>query len=94
MNQQLLELLEQKSDYPVTGEDRKIVRWFCEYLDHNSLWLLRWEQSVSGEPLFLFTNEAQRFSFLLSQIKEHYRSMKSGIALDWEAIPFEYISKQ
>lgn len=93
MNIQLLALLEERPDYPVPIEDRKIVRWFVEYLDHSSLWLLRWELSTSGEPVFLFTNEAQRFSFTLSEVKEHYRSMKSGVAMDWESIPFEYISK-
>ncbi len=93
MNRQLLELLEQRSDYPIPIEDRKLVEWFVEYLDHSSLWLLRWEQSDSGEPVFIFTNEAQRFRFSVSEMKAHYASMKSGVAMDWESIPFEYISK-
>ena len=91
MNRQLLEILTQREDYPVAEADRKIVEWFVEYLDHNSLWLLRFE--IGEDPVFLFTNEAQRYRFSLSQIKEYYHAMKSGIAMDWEQIPFEYISK-
>ena len=91
MNQQLLDILEQRDDYTLAAADRKIVRWFVEYLDHNSLWLLGFEPA-SG-PLFTFTNEAQRYKFTLDEIKAYYVGMKSGTAMDWETVPFEYITK-
>ncbi|MEI8133515.1 MAG: hypothetical protein WCH46_00390 [bacterium] len=91
MNEQLLSIIAAKADYPVTKDDQSVVASFCEYMDHNSLWLLRCEHS--DDPKFIFTNDAQHFTFTLSEIKEHYRKMKSGIAMDWENIPFEYISK-
>ena len=72
------------------GEDKKIVDFFVEYMDHNSLWLLRYE--AGGDPRFIFTNEAQHFTFTLTEIRRHYKNMKSGIALNWEEIPFEYVS--
>ncbi len=91
MNRQLLEILTQRDDYPVPKDDQRIVEWFVEYLDHNSLWLLRYD--LASDPIFIFTNEAQRFTFTLSQMKEYYHQMKSGKPMDWESIPFEYISK-
>jgi hypothetical protein len=91
VNRQLLEILKQREDYPVSQIDQPIVEWFVEYLDHNSLWLLRYD--LASDPIFIFTNEAQRFTFTLSQIKEYYHQLKSGKPMDWEHIPFEYISK-
>ena len=91
MNKQLLDILLQKNDVTLTGEDKHIVEFFVEYLDHSSLWLLGVEHH--SDSVFIFTNEAQRFRFSLAEIKEHYRKMKSGVALDWEKIPFEYTSK-
>jgi hypothetical protein len=90
MNLQLLEIIASRPDYTLSGQDKKIVEFFVEYMDHNSLWLLRYD--VAEDPKFIFTNDAQHFTFSLSQIKKHYADMKSGIALRWEEIPFEYIT--
>ena len=91
MNRTLLDILTTKPGFPVHGEDLRILEFFVEYLDHNSLWLLRYEDAE--DPVFYFTNEAQRFNFTISQMKKHYANLKSGIPMDWESIPFEYISK-
>jgi hypothetical protein len=91
VNHELLAILAAKADYTITGADQKIVEFFTEYMDHNSLWLLRYEHDA--DPRFIFTNEAQRFTFSLSQIRSYYHNMKSGIPMNWEEIPFEYISK-
>ena len=91
MNHELLSIIAARADFTIGEEDKKIVDFFVEYLDHNSLWLLRYERA--DDPRFIFTNEAQRFTFTLSEMKMHYHNMKSGIPMDWEKIPFEYISK-
>ena len=90
MNHHLLAIIAERPDFSITGEDKKIIEFFVEYMDHNSLWLLRYYADV--DPKFIFTNEAQHFTFTLSEIREHYKRMKSGIALNWEEIPFEYVS--
>jgi hypothetical protein len=90
MNQQLLSIIAGRPDYTLTDKDKKIAEFFVEYMDHNSLWLLRYEPGE--DPRFVFTNDAQHFTFTLSEIRKHYTNMKSGIALKWEEIPFEYIS--
>ena len=90
MNHHLLSIIAERSDFTVTGEDKKIVEFFVEYMDHNSLWLLRYEPAE--DPRFVFTNEAQHFTFTLSEIRKHYKNMKSGIPMRWEEIPFEYVS--
>ena len=90
MNHQLLSIIAERPDFTIIGEDKKIVEFFVEYMDHSSLWLLRYEPG--DDPKFIFTNEAQRFTFTLSQIRQHYKNMKSGIQLNWEEIPFEYVS--
>jgi hypothetical protein len=91
MNIELLSILTTKPDYPVAGEDQKIMEFFAEYMDHNSLWLLRFE--AGDDPRFIFTNEAQRYTFTLSEIRKHYTNMKSGIPMKWEEIPSEYVAK-
>lgn len=90
MNHQLLSILADHPDFTIMGEDRKIVEFFVEYMDHNSLWLLRFE--AEDDPRFIFTNEAQHFTFTLSEIRQHYKNMKSGIPMNWEKIPFTYVS--
>jgi len=91
MNHQLLSIIAERKDFTITGEDRKIVEFFVEYMDHGSLWLLRYE--FDEDPRFIFTNDAQHFTFTLSQIRQHYQNMKSGIPMNWEKIPFEYVSE-
>ena len=90
MNHQLLSIIAERPDFSIVGEDRKMVEFFVEYMDHSSLWLLRYE--ADDDPRFIFTNEAQRFTFALSEIRKHYKNMKSGISLNWDEIPFEYVS--
>ena len=92
MNHELLSIIAAKPEYTIRGEDRHIVEFFTEYMDHNSLWLLSFEPRA--DPVFIFTNEAQRFTFTLSQIREHYKKMKSGIPMNWEDIEYEYVSQQ
>ncbi len=89
MNRQLLDILYERPDFPVAMADRPILDFFCEYLDHGSLWLLGFEGG--DDPLFTFTNDAQHYHFTMSQIREYYRQMKSGTPMDWERIPFDYI---
>ena len=91
MNQRLLSILAEQPDFPIAGDDKKILDFFVEYLDHNSLWLLRYDKAE--DPVFIFTNEAQRYTFPMSEIRHHYHAMKSGTPMDWETIPFDYISK-
>jgi hypothetical protein len=90
MNHELLAIIASKPDFTIEGDDRKIVEFFVEYMDHSSLYLLRYD--AGDDPKFVFTNEAQNFTFTLSEIRQYYRNMKSGIAMNWEEIPFEYIS--
>ncbi len=90
MNHLLFSIIAERSDFFLTAEDKKIVEFFVEYMDHNSLWLLRYE--AAENPNFVFTNDAQHFSFTLSEIRQHYKNMKSGIPMKWEDIPFMYVS--
>ena len=90
MNHQLLSIIAERPDFTLSGEDKKIAEFFVESMDHNSLWLLRYE--TGEDPRFVFTNDAQHFTFTLLQIKEHYKNMTSGLAMNWEDIPFEYVS--
>ncbi len=90
MNQQLLEILAAKPDFPVMGKDYKILEFFNEYMDHSSLWLLRYD--AADDPIFVYTNDAQHYTFTMSEIREHYTNMKSGVRMNWEEIPFVYIS--
>lgn len=91
MNRQLLDILATKDDFIIVGDDLLTLYAFVEYMDHNSLWLLSYTKT--DDPIFVFTNDAQRYTFTLSTIKQYYKNMKSGIAMDWDTIPFEYISK-
>jgi hypothetical protein len=91
MAHRFLAILAEKPGFPIKGNDRKILETFVEYLDHNSLFLLGYDNSE--DTLFTFTNEAQHFTFSMSEIRKYYHDMKSGIPMDWEKIPFEYISK-
>ena len=90
MNHQLLSIIAERPDFTLSAEDKKIAEFFVEYMDHSSLWLLRYEPDE--DPRFIFTNEAQHFTFSLSEIRQHYKNMKSGIPMNWENIPFEYVS--
>ena len=91
MNHQLLSIIAGREDYTVARDDKKIVEFFVEYMDHNSLWLLRYD--AGDDPKFIFTNEAQRYTFTLSEIKKLYHGMKSGLPMIWEETPFEYINQ-
>lgn len=91
MNQQLLDILSKRDDFIFSDEDRKILNFFVEYMDHSSLWLFSYDAGEDAK--FIFTNEAQHFTFTMSQIRSYYNDMKSGVPMDWEKIPFEYITK-
>lgn len=92
MNHQLLEIIAARPDFKFGEEDRKILDFFVEYMDHSSLYLFRYD--AGNDPSFIFTNDAQHFTFTMTEIREHYNNMKSGVRMNWEEIPFEYISKE
>jgi hypothetical protein len=87
MNDRLLEILSARPDFQISSEDKKLLDFFSEYLDHGSLFLSGFEPGMN--PVFLFTNEAQRYRFSISEIRELVLGMKQGKPLDWNAIPFE-----
>ena len=85
MNDRLLEILTQRPDFNITGEDKKVLDFFVEYLDHGSLFLNGFEPG--NDPVFSFTNDAQHYRFRMSEIREHVRNMKQGKPMEWENIP-------
>ena len=91
MNDRLVAILTERPDFNITGEDKKRLDFFAEYLDHGSLFLVGFEPG--NDPEFTFTNDAQRYRFRMSEIRELVIGMKSGRAMPWEEIPFEYINK-
>ncbi len=90
MNDRLLEILSSRPDFGITGTDRKSLDFFCEYLDHGSLFLVGFEPG--SDPIFIFTNEAQRYRFAMSEIRDLVFGMKSGKPVEWEKVPSENIS--
>lgn len=92
MNQQLLDIIAERDDFDYSQEDMKILRFFVEYMDHSSLWLFSY--AAADDEKFVFTNEAQHFSFTMSEIRKYYGDMKSGKPMNWDEIPFEYITKE
>jgi hypothetical protein len=91
MNDRLLEILTTRQDFNVSDEDKKRLAFFVEYLDHGSLFMVGFEPG--DDPAFLFTNDAQRYRFTLSEIRELVDGMKSGVAMKWEEIPYEPIGQ-
>ncbi len=91
MNQQLLDIIAERDDFDYSQEDMKILQFFVEYMDHSSLWLFSY--IANEDAKFIFTNEAQHFTFTMNQIRSYYKDMKSGKPMNWDEIPFEYITK-
>ena len=91
MNDRLLEILSERPDFTIVGEDKKLLQFFVEYLDHGSLFMVGFEPGT--DPVFTFTNDAQRYHFHFSQIRTLALGMKSGVAMGWEEIPFEEINR-
>lgn len=91
MNDRLVEILSQRADFHITGEDKKRLDFFAEYLDHGSLFLVGFEPGE--DPEFTFTNDAQRYRFRMSEIREHVIGMKSGKPMPWEEIGYELINR-
>jgi hypothetical protein len=87
MNDRLIEILSARTDFVLSGEDKKLLDFFAEYLDHGSLFLAGFESGTN--PIFVFTNEAQRYRFSMSEIRDLVFGMKRGMPVDWERIPFE-----
>lgn len=92
MNDRLLEILTERPDFNVTGSDRSMLKFFVDYLDHGSLFMVGFDPG--DDPEFTFTNDAQRYKFRLSEIRQYATNMKQGIAMDWDVVPFEFISKE
>jgi hypothetical protein len=86
MNDRLLEILTHRPDFTIAGEDKMMLDFFVEYLDHGSLFMMGFEPGA--DPLFTFSNDAQRYAFRMSDIREHVRNMKNGKPMDWEKVPF------
>jgi len=91
MNDRLLEILTAGPDFTLSEEDQKHLSVFSEYLDRGSLFLSGF--SPSDDPVFYFTNEAQRYSFSVSQIRGYVLGLKQGRAMDWESVPYELVSR-
>lgn len=89
MNDRLIEILTHRDDFNLSPSDKKKLDFFAEYLDHGSLFMVGFEPGE--DPLFTFTNDAQRYRFRLSEIRRYVDGMKSGTPMPWETIPFEYI---
>ncbi|HET6513033.1 MAG TPA: hypothetical protein VFH43_12635 [Candidatus Kapabacteria bacterium] len=92
MNDRLVEILTQRPDFNITGEDKKRLDFFAEYLDHGSLFMVGFEPGE--DPVFVFTNDAQRYRFSMSDIRKHVTGMKSGTPMPWEQIEYELINRQ
>ena len=92
MNDRLLEILSTRPDFSLSPEDKKFLDVFAEYLDHGSLFLSGF--TAGDDPVFKFTNDAQHYSFSMSDIRNHVTGLKQGRAMDWEAMPFEYVSRE
>lgn len=90
MNHRLLEILAERDDFTLSESDNKLLKFFVEYLDHGSLFMVGFEPGE--DPAFTFTNDAQRYTFRVSEIREYANNMKRGIAMDWDTVPFEYTS--
>jgi len=97
MNDRLLEILSARPDFSLSPEDKKLLDIFVEYLDRGSLFMSGFRAGVdersSNNPTFVFTNEAQRYSFDMTSIRKHIQNLKQGIAMEWESIPFEYVNR-
>ena len=91
MNDRLLEILSHRADFTITGSDKKTLEIFVEYLDRGSLFMTGYD--AANDPEFAFSNDAQIYKFRLSEIVELVAKMKQGIAIDWERVPFEYVSR-
>jgi hypothetical protein len=87
MNDRLIEILSARPDFTLSSEDKKLLDFFAEYLDHGSLFLANFEPGI--DPNFVFTNDAQRYRFSMNEIRELVQGMKRGTPMDWERIPFE-----
>ena len=87
MNDRLLEILSERADFSIPREDKKLLDIFVEYLDRGSLFLAGFEPGI--DPTFIFTNDAQIYRFMMSDIRARVLAMKRGEAMDWERIPFE-----
>ncbi len=86
MNDRLLQILSERPDFTVVGDDKKSLDRFVEYLDRGSLFMTGFEPG--DDPAFLFTNDAQVYRFPMSEIREYIAQMKRGEAIDWERVPY------
>jgi hypothetical protein len=91
LNDRLLQILSERPDFTITGTDKKALEIFVEYLDRGSLFMTGCE--TGDDPLFAFSNDAQIYRFKLSEIVELVSKMKQGIAIDWERVPYEYVTR-
>ena len=91
MNDRLLEILSMRPDFTIAGSDKKALEVFVEYLDRGSLFMTGYE--AGDDPLFAFSNDAQLYKFRLSEIVVLVAQMKQGVPIDWEKVPYEYVTR-
>jgi hypothetical protein len=88
MNDRLIEILSEREDFTLSPSDKQSLDRFAEYLDRGSLFLFGFEPVP--DPIFIFTNDAQRYRFRMSEIRDYIAQLSRGEAIDWERVPFEY----
>lgn len=89
MNEKILELFLSRPDLQLGEEDQLLLQKFFTYLDRNSLWLRFYEPGEN--PVFLVSDDTMRYRLSLSQIRTMWTELKSGKAIVWEELPYEYV---
>lgn len=92
MNERILEIFISTGHLLISGEDLQIAKKFFQYLDKNSLFLRFLEKNESGEYVFFVSDDSIRYSFSLTQVKDFWAELKAGKSIDWENLPFVWVS--
>ncbi|HYF03980.1 MAG TPA: hypothetical protein VEC36_11420 [Patescibacteria group bacterium] len=90
MNERIFDIFLERGELKLTPEDITLLKKFFHYLDVNSLFLRSYE--IAAEPIFIISDDAIRYRFTLSEIKNMWDSMKGGNRIEWEKLPFEYVA--
>lgn len=90
MNEKILELFLSRPDLQLGEEDHILLYRFFTYLDRNSLWLRFYEPGE--DPVFLVSDDTMRYRLPLSQIRTMWSELKQGRSINWQEMPFEYVS--
>ena len=87
VNDRLIEILSERPDFTLSVEIKSCSISLRNISIYGSLFLAGFEPG--SDPIFIFTNDAQRYRFAMSEIRGLVQGMKRGIAVDWERISFE-----